>query len=209
MIVDAVESGEAALAAMRRGSVGAQPFEMIMVDTQMPGMDGLTLARKIRSDSALAKTPLVMMGASKKCGASAAGYSDEFEHRLSKPIRPSLLHATLCALLAPKPQILQKPVLDGASLAPSVAASRADGAALNATRILVVDDNLVNRQVAQKQLERLGYSADTVDGGNPLWRRCRARPTPSCCSIVKCRIWTVTLPLPKSGDAKRVNGTQP
>jgi two-component system, sensor histidine kinase and response regulator len=178
MIVDAVESGEAALAAMRRGSAGAQPFEMIMVDTQMPGMDGPTLARKIRSDSALAKTPLVMMGASKKCEASAAGYSDEFEHRLSKPIRPSLLHATLCALLAPKPQILQKPVLDGASLAPSFAAARTDGAALNATRILVVDDNLVNRQVAQKQLERLGYSADTVDGGNSALAAMSSAPYP-------------------------------
>jgi CheY-like chemotaxis protein len=149
-----------------------------MVDTQRPGMDGPTLARKIRSDSALAKTPLVMMGASKKCEASAAGYSDEFEHRLSKPIRPSLLHATLRALLAPKPQILQKPVLDGASLAPSFAAARTDGVALNATRILVVDDNLVNRQVAQKQLERLGYSADTVDGGNSALAAMSSAPYP-------------------------------
>ncbi|HVB79598.1 MAG TPA: response regulator [Candidatus Binataceae bacterium] len=166
MIVDAVGSGDEALAAMRRGFAGTQPFEVIMVDTQMPGMDGPTLARTIKSDPSFAKTPIILMGVLKKnSAASAIRDSDDFDHWLSKPIKPSHLHATLCALLPSKPPIRQKPDHENASPVTSATPVWRNGTAPKPTRILIVDDNLVNRQVAQKQLERLGYTADAVDGG--------------------------------------------
>jgi PAS domain S-box-containing protein len=157
MIADAVQGGDEALTALRQRSAGTQPFDVILVDAQMPGMDGATLARTIRLDPRLAKTPLIMMGGARERDGSG--------HWLSKPIKPSHLHATLCALLASGPPILHGPQDELA--APTAAAVPRNGKSPAPTRILVVDDNLVNRKVAQKQLERLGYLVDTVDGGEP------------------------------------------
>ena len=133
----------------------------------MPGLNGSTFANAIRSDPGLAKTPVIMMGAAKKSETSTARNGDDCEHWLSKPVRPSYLRATLLSLLGSQASILQK--ADRALAPPSSSASAVppSSTALSPTRILVVDDNLVNRKVARKQLERLGYQVDTVDGGKP------------------------------------------
>jgi DNA-binding NarL/FixJ family response regulator len=68
MIADAVQGGDEALTALRQRSAGTQPFDVLLVDAQMPGMDGATLARTIRLDPRLAKTPLVMMGVARGKG---------------------------------------------------------------------------------------------------------------------------------------------
>jgi two-component system sensor histidine kinase/response regulator len=168
MIADAVQGGDEALTALRQRSAGTQPFDVLLVDAQMPGMDGATLARTIRLDPRLAKTPLVMMGVARERDGSG--------HWLSKPIKPSHLHATLCALLASGPPILHGPQDELA--APPAAAVPSNGKSPAPTRILVVDDNLVNRKVAQKQLERLGYLVDTVDGGEPALAAMASAPYP-------------------------------
>jgi len=167
MIAQAVPDGHEALAAMRRRSTDKQPFDVVLVDVQMPGMDGPTLARLIRFDPDLAKTPLIMMGATRKSATSGIPGGDDCNQWLSKPTRPSHLHATLCALLASKQPILQGPHHQAEPRAPSAAAVPSKWNSPDPMRILVVDDNLVNRKVAQKQLERLGYLVDTVDGGIP------------------------------------------
>ncbi|MGZ6228273.1 MAG: response regulator [Candidatus Binataceae bacterium] len=166
MIADAVQGGEEALAAIRRRPLGTA-FDVIVVDAKMPGLDGNTFANALRSDPGLAKTPLIMMGAAKKSETSTARNGDDCEHWLSKPVRPSYLRATFLSLLASQASILQKADRALAPPSPSASAAPPSGAALSPTRILVVDDNLVNRKVARKQLERLGYQVDTVDGGKP------------------------------------------
>jgi two-component system sensor histidine kinase/response regulator len=173
MSVHALGSGAEALAAMRRRSVDTPLFEVILVDAQMPGMDGLTLARTIRCDPRLAKTPLIMMGTTKKYSATSTSRGRDFAFHefddsgpwLSKPIRPSHLLATLCGLLDLKPSVPQTLDHEAKPPAPSAAVAPSEGNSRDPIRILVVDDNLVNRIVAQKQLERLGYQVDIVDGG--------------------------------------------
>ena len=167
MIADVVPGGYEALAAMLQRSTATPPYDVILVDAEMPAMDGPTLAHTIRSDPVLAKTPLIMMGAATKSERSTTHNGDDGERWLTKPVRPSYLHATLCGLLTSKPPILQKPDYQAEPPSPSASAVAVDGAAPSPMRILVVDDNLVNRKVAQKQLERLGYQVDTVDGGKP------------------------------------------
>ena len=70
---------------------------------RMPGMDGTTLARTIRLDPVLEKTPLIMIGASKRSEPFATPSQGDLDHWLSKPIKPSHLHATLCTMLASDP----------------------------------------------------------------------------------------------------------
>jgi len=151
---------------------------VILVDAQMPGMDGVTLARTIRLDPDLAKTPLIMMGAAKKAEASTARGRDGSDCWLSKPIKPSHLQAMLCSLLALKLPILQLPGPAAKPTASSAAAVPSNGKSPDPMRILVVDDNLVNRKVAQKQLERLGYLVDVVDGGKPALAAMAGAPYP-------------------------------
>lgn len=79
---------------------------------------------------------------------------------------PSHLYLALRVLIAPRPANLQRKVFHQKAQAPINTATTAENAAApDAKRILVVDDNAVNRRVAQKQAERLGYLVDTVEGG--------------------------------------------
>ena len=178
VIAHAVSSGDEALAAMRQRSAGTRLFDVILVDAQMPGMDGATLARTIRLDPGLAKTPLIMMGAVRKAEASTARGKDESEHWLSKPIKPSHLHAMLCAVLSLRPPNPRRADNRVELAAPSAAAVPSNDKSPDPMRILVVDDNLVNRKVAQKQLERLGYLVDAVEGGKPALAAMASAPYP-------------------------------
>ena len=178
VIAHAVWSGDEALAAMRQRSAGTRLFDVILVDVQMPGMDGATLARTIRLDPGLAKTPLIMMGAVRKAEASTARGKDESEHWLSKPIKPSHLHAMLCAVLSLRPPNPQRADNRVELAASSAAAVPSNDKSPDPMRILVVDDNLVNRKVAQKQLERLGYLVDAVEGGKPVLAAMASAPYP-------------------------------
>ena len=164
MDIGSAASGIEALEALRRRPAD-MPFDVIMVDAQMPGMDGLALARTIGLDLDLAKTPLIMMGAMKRSETVSMTGQNDSSNWLSKPIRPSHLYAALCAILASKPPPLTGPSCGAAQLPPLSAADPREGNASSPKRILVVDDNLVNRKVAQRQLERLGYLVDVVDGG--------------------------------------------
>jgi PAS domain S-box-containing protein len=164
MVIGCAASGLEALEALRSRAADT-PFDVIMVDAQMPGMDGLTLARKIGLDSDLAKTPLIMMGAMKRSETVSMAGQNDSGNWLSKPIRPSHLYAALCAMLVSKPLGLPA-LISGVAQQPQLSA--ADPRHWNEPspkRVLVVDDNLVNRKVAQRQLERLGYLVDVVDGG--------------------------------------------
>jgi two-component system, sensor histidine kinase and response regulator len=166
MIADCASGGNEALVAMRARTTDAQSYDVIIVDDQMPGMDGPTLARTIRIYLGLARIPLIMLGAIKKSITSANVGADDCDRCLSKPVRPSHLYLALCVLLAPRPANLQRKVFHCEAPASIGAATTAGkGAAPDTRRILVVDDNAVNRRVAQKQVERLGYLVDTVEDG--------------------------------------------
>ncbi len=165
MIADTATNSNEALTVIRRRSPEKSPFDVIMVDAQMPGMNGLTLARTIRLDLGLTKTPVIIMGAAKKSETLAIGDGDQSDCWLSKPIKPSHLYTTLCAMLACAEPLPEQTNSTTQPAATSGARPADNGDAAAPKRILVVDDNLVNRKVAQRQLERLGYLADAVDGG--------------------------------------------
>jgi len=166
MIADSASGGKEALVAMGARTADAHSYDVIILDGQMPGMDGSTLARTIGIYLGLARIPLLMLGAVKKSTISASVDADDCDRWLSKPVRPSHLYLTLCVVLAPRPANLQRKAFHEEARAPIGAATTAGkGAAPDGRRILVVDDNAENRRLAQKQVERLGYLVDTVAGG--------------------------------------------
>ncbi len=164
LLLETASSGDLALAAMRRGTAENRPYRIAIIDAEMPGMDGSALARAIKSDPALSKTRLLLMSPVGDSAEAAACRRKDFDGWLTKPVRPSHLHQRLIALLesglsgnetsTPEPESFScqdgGPALDAAS---------------DPKRILVVDDNLVNLKVAEKQLQKLGYRVDLAGGG--------------------------------------------
>lgn len=153
---EAVPSAEAALAALR-GAAAGKPFTLVITDMQMPGMDGLSLARAIEADPAIPRASKVLMtslGQDLSAEELAAGGISACVH---KPLRPSSLFEAVAA------------AVEGRAAAPDKAQPAAlDEAAPSANkyfRVLVAEDNAVNQKVALRQLERLGYAADVAANG--------------------------------------------
>ncbi len=152
-----VAGGADALATLRAAAAHGPPFHLAILDCQMPGMDGVMLARAIKADDVIAGIPLVMM--------TSLGYDDAEELRaaglmlrLTKPVKQALLREALARVL-------------GASIPRAVAASRVAAAPRpgappkRLARVLVAEDNAVNQKVVLLQLRQLGYSADGVANG--------------------------------------------
>jgi CheY-like chemotaxis protein len=164
MVAGNAASGHDALAAMRRGAAEKRPYKVAIIDAEMPGMDGAALAHAIRSDPLLAKAKLLLMSPVGESAACAASRRVEFDGWLTKPVRPSYLHESLSTLLesgSPSAETREHETMPHSSHIKGFATD----SSRNPMRILVVDDNLVNLKVAEKQLQRLGYRVDLASGG--------------------------------------------
>jgi CheY-like chemotaxis protein/HPt (histidine-containing phosphotransfer) domain-containing protein len=140
-----------ALEWIRRGD----PFDLAILDMQMPEMDGVMLAGEIGRYRDARALPLVMLTSLGSWGELRGDV--EFAAFLTKPIKPSQLYDTLMSLFGPAPAGVQAaapregPVEQLAERLP--------------LRILVAEDNVVNQQVALLLLKKLGYRADMAADG--------------------------------------------
>ena len=147
MVVKDTEAPERALQILMRES-----FDMAILDMHMPGMDGATLAARIRE--AGHDLPLVLF--------SSVGHQEVsdglFAARLGKPLRQSQLFDTLVALL------VQDAALRHVA-PPSKPRIDAEMASRHALRILLAEDNVVNQKLALRLLQQMGYRADLASNG--------------------------------------------
>jgi PAS domain S-box-containing protein len=137
-----------ALEWIRRGD----PFDVAIIDMQMPDMDGVTVARQIRETVPAERMPLILLTS---LGRREAEEETLFAARLAKPVRPSQLYDVLITVLVGErtPERRRQP------------AAVATGSKRPALRILVVEDNALNRQLALLLLDEIGYRADTAVNG--------------------------------------------
>jgi PAS domain S-box-containing protein len=151
MMTRDTRSPREALEWIRRGD----PFDVAILDMQMPEMDGVMLAREIRSYNPT--LPLVLFSS---LGRREIGPgSSVFAAQITKPLKPSQLFDALMSILAEPTIPVPKPddTLAG-QLDPGL------GQRLP-LRILLAEDNAVNQKVALRLLERLGYRADVAANG--------------------------------------------
>jgi CheY-like chemotaxis protein len=146
------ESGVQALRLLHTAAQENRPIGLALLDMNMPGMDGLELARRINQEPALRPIRLVLLtsGEARVADLQAAGVAVS----LAKPVRSSQLYDSLVrtagpALMAPH---LKPPTV----VAPDQAIRR---------RLLVVEDNGTNQLVARGLLTRLGYRVDIAANG--------------------------------------------
>jgi signal transduction histidine kinase/CheY-like chemotaxis protein/HPt (histidine-containing phosphotransfer) domain-containing protein len=150
------ESGSQALAMLRAAAARGEPYDIAIVDMQMPEMDGIALARAIRSDAEISSTKLVLLtslgghdlpGSARDAGVDAC---------LTKPARQSELYNILASIVGVRGcPTNQAP----APLDQQTQMHR------HGVRLLVAEDNVVNQQVVLGILGSLGYSADVVANG--------------------------------------------
>ncbi|HEX5850202.1 MAG TPA: response regulator, partial [Rubrobacter sp.] len=150
------EDGQTALAALRSAAEDGDPYELAILDMQMPGMDGIQLAHAIGEDLAISSTRLVLLtsiGLNVNEEARQAGV----EVVLSKPVRQSHLHDALSTMMGSPARTSARASRDGAG--PRAVPED------QASHVLLAEDYPVNKMVAIAMLERSGYRVEAVDNG--------------------------------------------
>ncbi len=152
----AADSGEAALALLVQAAQGGTPYQLVLMDYLMPGWDGVETIRRIRSDARLPATPAVLMvSVCTREGVLQEQGDLPLDGFLTKPVNPALLHHSVLQALHPE----QVPAM------PEDAAGSGDLTRLDGARILLVDDNANNREVALEFLEAARMRVDAADDG--------------------------------------------
>ena len=154
--VDVVASGAEAVAAVRQHDA-AEPYDVVFMDWRMPGMDGLQASRTIKGDSALTHPPAIVL-------VTAFGREEirdeaeqlQLEGFLLKPVTRSMIVDTLTTIFADE-------AVDAAASAQVL--DRAASTPLFGARILLVEDNDINRQIATELLETAGAQVRSAVNG--------------------------------------------
>ena len=163
---DVADSGLRALELLRAAAVQGVHYDLAILDLLMPGMDGLNLARAIKSNPNTSKLRLVLLTSACESGARAAAHTSGIAAYLTKPVRQSQLFDCLMSVIGAS--LESNVVLDSTEAEPSTLNSHRP---LTASKrmpnrlILVAEDNIVNQKVAVRQLQTLGYRADAVANG--------------------------------------------
>jgi CheY-like chemotaxis protein len=163
-----VEDGPNALEMLREAAERGESYDLAILDMQMPGMDGLELAQRIKDEPSIAPTKLIMMSSVGRRGDGEEARQAGIEAHLTKPVRQARLYdAIVTAMAAPAEEaaapraahtlLTDTPLVATSTLPNSKERSHA--------HILVAEDNEVNQTVAMKVLERLGYQADIAASG--------------------------------------------
>ena len=137
----------------------AKPYELVLMDWKMPGMDGLTVSKRIKHDPSLTQTPTIIM-------VTAYGREEIMQRAdqiglegfLIKPVSPSLL---LDAIMSAFGKQTQRDTSAGRGRIGDGPA----GEGLRGAKVLVVEDNEINQQVAREILQGAGLFVDIANNG--------------------------------------------
>jgi CheY-like chemotaxis protein/HPt (histidine-containing phosphotransfer) domain-containing protein len=163
--------GHGALEMLKNAAEEGDPYDLGILDLNMPGMDGMELASRIKADPAIASTQLILLTSMGLRGEAKQARGVGFAAYLTKPVRQSKLYDAIATVMgAPpfegqagmRPAYEEAPIVTRHSLEEARAHSRER---LWRAHVLVAEDNQVNQKVAVKMLERLGYRADVAANG--------------------------------------------
>jgi signal transduction histidine kinase/CheY-like chemotaxis protein/HPt (histidine-containing phosphotransfer) domain-containing protein len=162
---ESASGGRAALKLLAEAS--SDPFSLVITDMHMPEMDGLTLAKEIKTKHAA--LPLVMLTSLSESALSGAS-RDLFTSVLNKPVRSLDLESSIARALGDSPLgfVRSEQYLRTPSVAPSP----------GNRRLLVAEDNPINQEVIVEMLRELGYQADVVENGRLALEALRNKPYP-------------------------------
>ena len=143
--------GVTAMAELERAAKAGQPYGLVLLDTHMPGLDGFSTARRIRSSGNLPSVPILMLSSTDRPGAQQERQQLGIDGYMVKPILQDDLLEAILALLgnARRPEA-------------TVAADDEEPPAL---RVLVAEDNVVNQRLICRLLEKAGHEVKLAVSG--------------------------------------------
>ena len=164
--VEEAESAAEGLERIARAEDRA-PFALAVIDLHMPEMDGLELARRIRSRHTSAKLPILMLSSWTQHGQKGSALEAGIDRVLTKPVRREHLRTAVVALCTPQVKEPRAPLASsGLSSLPKLQG-----------RVLLVEDNVVNQRLMSALLTRLGVAHKLArDGVEALAEWERERP---------------------------------
>jgi len=156
-VVHEAPSGREGIELVRQAEDRHEPYEIVFVDWQMPGLDGIETGKLIRALPNLSAPPhLVMVTAYGREEVLRQAEQTSFENVLIKPVTPSMLFDSVVQALTD---------VRGAARAPQAAAPEIDLSSIHGARVLLVEDNELNREVAIGLLEDAHLSIDQAENG--------------------------------------------
>lgn len=171
-----VENPTEALAAIRAAAAAGDPFQLGLLDHMMPDMDGEQVARQILADPEFARLPLVLLTSSGQRGDSERFSRAGFSAYLVKPVLVDTLRQCLSQLMLDAAAIPDNDAAGDSRSPPCAAAASApEGLPRFAGRVLLAEDNAINRKVALGMLRRLGIEAEVAEDGQQAVDLCQRR----------------------------------
>lgn len=158
MLSKTVESGKLALSELRFAAESDNAFDIAILDCMMPEMDGIELARRIKSQKLTVGTRLVMLTSMGLIGELDLVKKSGVQQCVSKPIRHNQLYEVLLEVLGSDASTEVIPV-ESAIFAPSKLEN------VKSISLLLAEDNLVNQEVAYGMMQSLGFDVDIANNG--------------------------------------------
>ncbi len=155
--VDEAVDGHEAIAMVDAAQEAGDPYDLLLVDWRMPGLDGVQLVRRLQTDPS-APPAVVMVTAHDRAQARAAAGDVDIVDFLEKPATPSMLHDAIMDALG-------HDVFRSARERPEERDVASIAAVLRGASILLVEDNKVNQELAVELLEREGVRVTVARDG--------------------------------------------
>jgi two-component system sensor histidine kinase/response regulator len=163
-----VSSGEEALAAITGASEDGKPFDLVLMDWRLPGIDGAEATRRIKAQRTASRIPAVLMVSAFEREEAMGGVANgELDGFLTKPVNESLLIDAIASIFGVKPDYSNSDSRPAPAYFPAELAGR---------RVLLVEDNAVNRELATELLSDLGILVSIAANGREGVDRVAAEP---------------------------------
>ena len=153
--IDAASSGARGVEMLRAARRSGNPYQVVLLDMQMPGMDGEQTAREIINDPTVRGTKIIILTSMGQRGDAVRLEALGCSGYLLKPIKQQMLFDTLMSVIG-------NSASDSQSLISSHGINEQKRRDLN---ILLAEDNPINQKLAIVLLQKAGYSIDAVENG--------------------------------------------
>jgi two-component system, sensor histidine kinase and response regulator len=168
--VSAAEGFDEALNALRGAKDRGRPIDFALIDHEIKGGAGVDLARAIKRDSLIAGVRVILLSTFGQRPSEQVIAEAGVRATLTKPIRQSQLYDCLVNVIGDQFPGRQgsTPEPQAGPLEQSLVSSRGNkrsGRLISHARLLVVEDNPINQEVARYQVEKIGYRADVAKDG--------------------------------------------